>query len=64
MANKNQGPEVLKRQEVSAMTLITELLKPLASFTDLLQGDGITSSLAIGAFCHAIEGKCYDMRRF
>ena len=54
-------PRLLMKREIASMTLIAELLKPLASYTDLLQGNGVTSSLAIGGFCLAVEGKIYEL---
>jgi hypothetical protein len=49
-------PKTLKEEDVKTLTILLELLEPFAALTDTLQGDGVTSSLAIPGLINAIKG--------
>jgi hypothetical protein len=51
---KKKVPNILSDEECAAFKLILQLLSPLASLTDELQSDNITSSLAIFGFIDAV----------
>lgn len=52
----SEAPTKITPEEVIIMKLVTELLQPCTEFTNLLQADGVTSSVAIVGLAHAIEG--------
>jgi len=54
---KDNVPAALRDGEVSALRVILALLEPLATLTDDLQADGITSSLVIIGVINSINCK-------
>lgn len=50
-------PEEIDGESEVLMLDLLHILQPFATLTDILQGDGVTSSLAIPCFIEACDGK-------
>lgn len=55
-------PDEIDSEVEGQLCGLLHLLQPFATLTDALQGDGVTSSLAIPCFIQAISGKVVSQK--
>lgn len=63
VGGKTRIPSILNDEDVRNLQVLCQLLEPLADFTDELQADGITSSLAIIGGIRAIKGSYFFINK-